>query len=319
MQSDWYITQTAPGQVTLFTDRKNAHAAQTKRKFGSTYSASNLMQYEPFVDNCIEILLQRLEERSASGKIIDLAEWLQYYAFDVIGEITFSHRFGVLENGSDQNGLLDAIHKSFAYSATIGLYTWIHPYAWWHNSLFQSNGEKFMIGFIGKHVLDHKATLEDKREGPLDFVQRWLNVQETDPDKMSMREIFIRAGQNIGAGSDTTSTTLSAIFYYLCQNPEVMTKLRLELAEAKEKGELSDLVRYQEAVKLPYLQAVIKEGMRLHPVASFPIPRVVPKGGATLVGRHSEKVTLSVSILMFHIVIIRSSEKMSIFSAPRDG
>jgi hypothetical protein len=93
------------------------------------------MQYEPFVDNCTEILLQRLEERFASGKAIDLAEWLQYYALDVIGEITFSHRFGVLENGLDQNGLLNAIHKSFAYSATIGLYTWIHPYSWWLNSL----------------------------------------------------------------------------------------------------------------------------------------------------------------------------------------
>jgi Cytochrome P450 len=87
------------------------------------------MQYEPFVDNCTEILLQRLEERSAYAKAIDLAQWLQSYAFDVIGEITFNHRFGVLENGSDQNGLLDAIHKSFAYSANLGLYTWIYPYA----------------------------------------------------------------------------------------------------------------------------------------------------------------------------------------------
>jgi cytochrome P450 len=166
------------------------------------------------------------------------------------------------------------------------LCTWIHPYAWWLNSLFQSNGEKFIISFVGKHVLDYKSALEDKREGPLDFVQRWLNVQESDPDKMSMREIFIGAGQNIGAGSDTTSATFSAIFYYLCQNPELMKKLRLELAEAKEKGELSNLAKYQEAAKLPYLQAVIKEGMRLHPVAAFPIPRVIPKGGATLVGRH---------------------------------
>jgi hypothetical protein len=65
-----------------------------------------------------------------------------------------------------------------------------------------------------------------------------------------------------------------------------MKKLRLELAEAKEKGGLSDLVKYQEAAKLPYLQVVIKEGMRLHSIASFTIPRVVPEGGTTLVGRH---------------------------------
>jgi hypothetical protein len=65
-----------------------------------------------------------------------------------------------------------------------------------------------------------------------------LNVQEINPDKMSMREILIGAGQNIGAGSGTTSASLSAIFYSLCQNPDIMRKLRPGSAEAKEEGGL---------------------------------------------------------------------------------
>jgi cytochrome P450 len=36
---------------------------------------------------------------------------------------------------------------------------------------------------------------------------------------------------------------------------------------------------------MPYLQAVIKEGLRLHPAGGLPLSRVVPKGGATI-ARH---------------------------------
>lgn len=200
--------------------------------------------------------------------------------------MTFSQRFGCLENGEDKYNLMGAVHESFSYGNQIGLYHWLHPYTWWFKNLTTSTGEKFLIGFIQKHILGHIASLEGKQDGPLDFVQRWLNVQENNPEKMSMREIQIGAGQNIGAGADTTGSTLTVILYYLCQNPEVVLKLREEIAEARKRGELSDTIKYQEAIKLPYLQAVIKEGMRIFPIIAMPLPRVVPKGGAIIAGHY---------------------------------
>jgi cytochrome P450 len=260
------------------------------------------MQYEPFVENCLKLLLQRLHELSASGQPVEMSDWLQYYAFDVIGEITFSTRLGFLEKGEDQNGLIYAIHGSLKYTNTLGLYHWLHPYAWKLVSLVQSNGERFIIDFIGKSIADHKASPKEiNNDGPLSFVQRWLNVEEHDSDKMSMREIMIGAGQNIGAGSDTTAASMSAIVFHLCKNPDVLSKLREEMDEAREKGELSEIVKYQEAVRLPYLQAVIKEALRLQPVASFPLPRMVPKGGAVLSGRHfPEGTTVGINPFVAH-------------------
>ena len=37
---------------------------------------------------------------------------------------------------------------------------------------------------------------------------------------------------------------------------------------------------------MPYLQACIKEGLRMHPATGLPLARVVPKGGATICGRY---------------------------------
>jgi hypothetical protein len=64
-----------------------------------------------------------------------------------------------------------------------------------------------------------------------------------------------------------------------------MRKLRQELDEATAGCKISDPITFQEAQTLPYLQATIKEGLRIHPATGFTMPRVVPKGGREMMGR----------------------------------
>lgn len=59
------------------------------------------------------------------------------------------------------------------------------------------------------------------------------------------------------ATPDTTTTTTRAIIYYMLRHSKVKAKLIAELDEAKREGKLSDPVKYEEATKLKYLQAVV--------------------------------------------------------------
>jgi len=73
---------------------------------------------------------------------------------------------------------------------------------------------------------------------------------------------------------------------YLTNSPPAYRKLLNEIDTAVSTDALSSPVREAEARKLPYLQAVIREGMRMYPpaTASF-FYKVVPKGGDTICGQ----------------------------------
>jgi len=86
------------------------------------------------------------------------------------------------------------------------------------------------------------------------------------------------------AGSDTTAITLRAVFYFLLRTPAAYAKLLDEMASAKAVDQLSDPVTYDQARRMPYLQACLKEAMRLHPAVGQLIERVVPEEGATILG-----------------------------------
>jgi hypothetical protein len=80
-----------------------------------------LVQYEPFVDATTEVFLDQTEKLFTSQKkVCNFAEWLQFYAFDVIGHITYSKRHGFIDRGEDVDGMVAYLGKLFSYVAPVG-------------------------------------------------------------------------------------------------------------------------------------------------------------------------------------------------------
>lgn len=131
----------------------------------------------------------------------------------------------------------------------------------------------------------HGSLDAEERAAP-NFLSKLLAMTEQEKKKSSDDLIATMAMQNLFAGSDTTSISLTAIYFQIVTRPEVMAKLRAEADAAYALGDLSDPPTFAESQKLPYLQAVIKEGLRLHPATGLPLWRQVPPGGATLCGTY---------------------------------
>lgn len=82
----------------------HVHMAKYKNVAGG-YQLSNILRSEPFVDAALELLEGHLDRLSQDGRgSVDLSRWFNYFASDVVGEVTFSRRFGFLDTGHDVGG-----------------------------------------------------------------------------------------------------------------------------------------------------------------------------------------------------------------------
>ena len=114
-----------------------------------------------------------------------------------------------------------------------------------------------------------------------------MDAQDADPTKVTDNHIFMLGWGNISAGSDTTGVTLSAILYNLIRNPPAMQRLVNEGNQVREAGGCTkESVPFAQAQDMPYLQACIKEALRLHAAVGLPLRRVVPEGGSQVCGRY---------------------------------
>lgn len=93
-----------------------------KKPIAGIYSISNLMSFEPYVDKTISFFFSRLDELFVEkGETCDLGTWLQMFAFDVMGELTFSKRLGFMERAEDVDGIMASIWAYFYKTSPVSL------------------------------------------------------------------------------------------------------------------------------------------------------------------------------------------------------
>lgn len=262
----------------------NAKHAIERKKTSNMYAMSSLVSYEPFVDKVNDKFMAALADHAQHGRTFDLFTWMQFYAFDVIGEITLGRSFGLIEAGYDKDALLHAVHVgSISYGSMLGLVPEIHPWYLWFQNVFPVESHWRVVQRVIRREISARmqGIIHSDRE---DFLAKCIELSKAGKlDEFTMNNVI---GSNIGAGSDTTGISLTAVIYFLMKHPDCLQKLREEIETATRQGNLSNPVTFQEGQKLPYLQATIKEALRLHAAVGQILSRVVPQGGARLAGRH---------------------------------
>lgn len=88
---------------------------------------------------------------------------------------------------------------------------------------------------------------------------------------------------NVIAGSDSVGSLMRTTLYNLLVYPHTLDKLFNELKGANVSRPYPT---WTEIRNLPYLDACVLEGIRMHPPFALPFERVVPKGGITIAGQY---------------------------------
>jgi len=139
---------------------------------------------------------------------------------------------------------------------------------------------------VGENVNVVRAEVESGKAKGLE--KRTIFHQLLDPNATeghvvpSAHDMIEEGVVMVGAASDTTGNALAVATFYTLYNPELLSALTDELEKAF--PDPNSRLDYLTLEKLPYLTAVIKEGLRLSYGLPGRLPRIVPPSGATFNG-----------------------------------
>jgi cytochrome P450 len=200
---------------------------------------------------------------------------------DVIGEVTFSKRFGFMDEGID-DGAFTMIDNILQCANWVGhipwfyyLSIWLAPVTGLHLAITQRQGK--LLHMSQQNIKERTERGTDRN----DMLEQLFKVQREKPDKLDDICVASMAASNIFAGSDSTSVSISAFLYHTLRNPEVKKKLIDEINENAAKhsiphGSVFDLDIIN---NMPYLQACMYEALRCHPAVGVSLGRIVPPSG----------------------------------------
>ncbi|KAF8769708.1 hypothetical protein HU200_006316 [Digitaria exilis] len=121
------------------------------------------------------------------------------------------------------------------------------------------------------------------------YVDTLLDIKLHDEDDGGERsltddEIVVLCSEFLDAGTDTTSTGLQWMMAELVKNPSIQEKLHSEIKATT--GDDQEEVSEEDVHRMPYLKAVVLEGLRKHPPAHFVLPHMAAEdmevGGYTI-------------------------------------
>ncbi|KAK4948640.1 hypothetical protein LTR10_012644 [Elasticomyces elasticus] len=275
------------GYDNMFTYRDEKEHAKHRRAVGNAYAMSNVLDSEQYVDQCSNLFIQRLGEMAQAGQTVDLGHWLQMYAFDVVTELFYGKAFGLMEARQDF-GWFDLLEGVVQAVAIMGMIP--HVVQFYHMPIWQklfpkvkeaNDKQMKMITVAQERVAERLNSKADRR----DMMEKFIDRHRESPQDMTVQWIEMEAVVALFAGSDTTAAALRSMFYYLLKNPSTYETLRREIDDLDAQRELSPRISFAESNKMPYLLAVCKEAMRLHPSVGLGLPRYVPQGGREICGR----------------------------------
>ncbi|KLU91390.1 pisatin demethylase [Magnaporthiopsis poae ATCC 64411] len=284
----WYYnaTRTRAGKDSVFSTVDEELHDKRKRQLAAGFSGKENADLEATIDTHVAQLVHLIRSKylstAHSARTFDLAQKIQYLTLDVISAVGFGKAFGDLQADADINSFAASSETGLQYMAIIvalGLAPWLVRFP----SLARLVGpaETDATGF-GRILSEARVIIEKRLErGEMD--KRSDMLASFSRHGLSADELLTEAALQIIAGSDTTATSLRSTMLYLISHPPVYARLQAEVDAAAAKMDAAAVVSDSVVRGLPYLQAVIKEGMRVYSPVTDQVPKTVPRGGDTVV------------------------------------
>ncbi|KAH7407559.1 cytochrome P450 ClCP1 [Cadophora sp. MPI-SDFR-AT-0126] len=250
--------------------------------------------YEPTVEKYVDVLVSKLGKEVENGggeTVVDVVRWINFATFDIISELGWGESFHCLEK-QDYHPWITVIlqFQALMIAAALSYYPVLEKLVSYITPKSALAGLNLVLTTSEANV---KSRLRRKPDRP-DIMSYILQHNELSPETgMSEAEMIMNSMALIVAGSETLTAALAGTINNLLSHPKEMERLAREVRSTfTSESEISG----RTTKDLPYLKAVLQEGMRLCPPIPDNMHREVPQGGA-VIGGHMipEGVTVGIS------------------------
>ena len=266
------------------TDANDTDHTRIRKLLQNAFSVQAVRDREHILQKYIGLLMRRLREQAESSDgsttTVNVVQWYTFTTFDIAGDLVFSEPFDCLHN-EIYHPWIRMIFSHLKASAFFMALRYYSPLDQWFLWSLPKSLLKEKEKFIG--MSKDKVARRKKRDLPLsrtsDFMSLALNT--AGEESMSIEEMEGTFGTLLIAGSETTATLLSGVTNYLCKLPEVRKRLE---EEVRKSCPAENDITLTSTGGLPYLNAVLQEGLRMTPPVPSGSPRIVPPDGARVAG-----------------------------------
>lgn len=270
------------------------------------FAKKNILRLEPMLLEHVEYCSERFDEFYRAGKPVPMEWALKSLAMDMVSQFAF---------GKSLDALADPDFKSLPVRVFQQYLPSLHvikafPFVRMLNSLPLWIAKRISHAVEMGHELEQFASrridqyIDESAQGktpsfPTIMERLLIPIPEKGyhvPSKRGLRDEILTT---VSAGDDTTGIANMVTIFNIVNNPKVHARLLAELKTVMPR--LDSQPPYLELEQLPYLSAVIKEGLRYSSPAASRTPRLVPPGGVTLPDGRFVPAGTRIGMAIYHI------------------
>ncbi|KAL8826053.1 MAG: hypothetical protein Q9191_004039 [Dirinaria sp. TL-2023a] len=279
---------------------------QRKAPLEPLFAKKNILKLEPMLMDHVEHCSARFDQYWTAGKAVSLEWALKSLAMDMVSQFAFGKPLNALED-PDFKSLPVRVFQQYLPSLHV---IKAFPFVRWLNSLPLWIAKRISHAVEMGRELEEFASrridqyISDNAHGktpsfPTIMERLLIPIPEKGyqvPNKQGLRDEILTT---VSAGNDTTGIATLVTIFNILHNPDIHSRLLAELKTILPTPESH--APYPQLEQLPYLSAVIKEGLRHSSPAASRTPRLVPPGGVTLPDGRFVPEGTRIGMAIYHI------------------
>ncbi|KAJ4949993.1 hypothetical protein NE237_026825 [Protea cynaroides] len=224
----------------------------------------------------LQILFERLRYHVESGEPVRVMEHFQYAMFCLLVLMCFGEKLDqkvIREIEDAQRSLIVNMRKFAVLAFFPKLGRLIFRKRWNQLLEMRQKQESVLIPIIRAR----RELKEKNQDNPDEVVVSYadtlfdLKIPE-DGRNLTEQEMMTLCSEFLNGGTDTTATALQWIMANLVKHQSIQERLYSEIEGAVNS---SEEIKEEDLQKMPYLKAVVLEGLRRHPPSHFVLPHSV--------------------------------------------